>query len=702
MIAATATDAPPSEGDVALDLAGIAAALKRSRIFIGALALGLGLFTLFVSSALPPRFDAETKVLIERREIDLGTESGDSSALVVDREAVASQVQLLTSRDLARRVAQRLDLASTDEFGAPGSMLAPVLQLFGFARETADSDEERIVSAFLEHLTVFQIENARVIVVQFASRDADRAAAAANAVVEEYMAIQAEAQRSSNDEETRWLLTEIERLRTAVAEAEGRVAAFRSGSDLFVTAEGQGTLVQQQLTELTAEVARARAAAADADAKATQLRGLLESGGSLETTTEITSSDTFRALRDREIAIRSRISELSVTLLSGHPQIRALTSQLADIEAQVRGEAQQILVSLENDARLAAARVASLNADIDELKATSAEDDTREVEARALEREATSQRDLLEGLLVRYREAVARQSSGIMPADARVISRATRPEEASFPKPIPFAVLATIAGLMIGVALVLAREFLSGRAVRNVALIPPTRVPELLIVADAPPVPFRRSLRARIDALTKKVAPRESPPPLVGAPVGAPAVAGEPGAERGESARVAVLAIKEDAAADVVADSLATDMTAEGDRVVVVNLRRRGSDRALQGLADLVAGEANFAEVIRRGAAGRAHVIELGSRPVSAEELQGESFANVLATLEQTYDLVVLNVGALDSTASRYAVLSSCDHVVLAANLSVDAALVERTEALLRENGVPAISVVDAPSRVAA
>ena len=62
---------------------------------------------------------------------------------------------------------------------------------------------------------------------------------------------------------------------------------------------------------------------------------------------------------------------------------------------------------------------------------TSNEDD---VQLRALERDAKSQRDLLESYLAKYREATARDTIASTPADARVISRATVSNVPAYPK----------------------------------------------------------------------------------------------------------------------------------------------------------------------------------------------------------------------------------------------------------------------------
>ena len=62
--------------------------------------------------------------------------------------------------------------------------------------------------------------------------------------------------------------------------------------------------------------------------------------------------------------------------------------------------------SLENDSKLADARVAAQLATFDQLKGQAATSNEDDVQLRALERDAKSQRDLLESYLAKYREAL--------------------------------------------------------------------------------------------------------------------------------------------------------------------------------------------------------------------------------------------------------------------------------------------------------
>ncbi len=713
---------PHLEDDVALDLKAILGAVWRRRLIIAAATLGVAVGTFVVLSLIPPRFQAETKILIENREVDITRDRQNGSDRgTVDAETVTSQVQLLTSRDLARRVAETLKLGESAEFNGSGSgILQSVLATVGLGRDPMRvSAEERVLDTFMEHLTVYRVEGSRVVVVQFASRDRELAATAANTIAAKYMELQAEAKRRTSEDQTRWLGEEIETLRVKVRDAEAATERYRSGSDLIV-GENNTSIARQQITDIGNSVAAARADQTAAESKAAQLRALLKDGGNLETAAAVIDSDTFRALRAREIALRSRLSELSVTLLPGHPQIKALNSQVGDIVSQQAAEARRVLATLDADAKVAAARIVSLENSLTALKATSAQDNRSEVDLRALEREATSQRELLESMLSRYREAVARQNAGVLPADARVISRAATPAEPTFPKVVPFTIVATLAAFLIFISGIITTEFMSGQALQRLSAAPVS--PRVLREPD------------RVEADPK---PRREPEPkAVRAPAAAPSVderlarfkarvaeataqshATDESAARPHRRRVATpLQVLEGLHAMLIADGAvrvavvgvgaASDVermvatfsklsTDEGDRLVVVDAVPAHAGIGGAGLTDLINGKAAFSEIIRRNPSTRAHEIGVGREPLSEAMLDDGGFETMLTALEHTYDLVLMDLGVIAPDPSRLRLITMADHAVLVGDAE-DPDVSEAFEVLTRA-GVQRMSVVPVP-----
>ena len=88
---------------------------------------------------------------------------------------------------------------------------------------------------------------------------------------------------------------------------------------------------------------------------------------------------------------------------------------------------------------------------------------------RALEREAKSQRDLLESYLAKYREASARDNIASAPPDARIISRASVSNVPAYPKKLPTVLIATFATFVVCCGVVVTREFLANPASDAVA-----------------------------------------------------------------------------------------------------------------------------------------------------------------------------------------------------------------------------------------
>ena len=196
--------------------------------------------------------------------------------------------------------------------------------------------------------------------------------------------------------------------------------------------------------------------------------------------------------------MRAQLAEQSSTLLDNHPRIKELKAQIADLDGQIKQEAATIARSFENDAKLASARVDSQIASLNQLKTQAATTNVDDVQLRELERDAKSQRDLLENYLAKYREATARDTANSAPADARVISRATVSNVPAYPKKVPAVLIATLTTLVIAIGFVLTKELLAA---------PMGGVP----VRQAPPPSEEVTSRvtAALNAIRHKSAPQQ-------------------------------------------------------------------------------------------------------------------------------------------------------------------------------------------------
>lgn len=642
------TSTPISQSDVEIDVRALLGVLWRRLPYILAFVALVAVGTYFALSRIAPLYLSETTILLETGESGLTRTTGvNDTGAVLDREAIASQVQLIRSRDLGRAVIAKLNLTALPEFNPAdnGGWFSDILGRLGLRRAPAAATvEERALDVYYDRLSVYTVDNSRVIAIDFSSEDPELAAAVANAVAEEYIALQRAAKRDTTADAAAWLAIQIDDLRGKVQEAEAKVERYRTDNDLFASVgQSPSTLSQQQLSDLNGELTRVRAARADAEAKATQIRAALDAGnaGNLA---DVLNSPLIQRLVEQQVTLRSEIAQLNATLLPQHPRMRELNAQLSDLDGQIAAETRKVLAASEGEARLAAARESELQQSLTGLKTTAATANDASVELRALEREAAAQRELLESYLSRYREAIAREQAGYLPADARVVSRASVPIDPNFPKKVPMTIAATVTALVLAIAFVLLRELASGRPMRQVAFA--GTMPSLPMAAGGQPI------SGEAERSVRPVMREPTLVPEIVDPVeeSLARIAGE--IVDGRHKRVIVtLADGSDAAGRPLgAVALGRALARTDARVVLVDLRNDGANADSMGegvgsggFSDLLDGSSSFAQVIFRDKRSRVHFIPSGRKALDPANIDREQLDTVLAALTLTYDYVLLD-----------------------------------------------------------
>lgn len=683
---ADAGPVPAIGGD--LDAGQLGRALRRrSPLILLATLIVFGLTALWVNTATP-RYTADARILLQPGD-NYYTRPGQSAErdLQIDEREVASQVLLVTSRDLAKRAVDRLQLKGNPEFDTSASVAGALksgLVYLGLARA---SENEQLIDRFVERVTAFPVGQTRVMAIEFTSSDPDLAARGANAIAEIYLELQEEAKLRVARNASSWLNGAIEPLRQKLADAEAKVEAFRSSAGLLV-ATNNATLQQQQLAELNTQLNQVRGAQADSQAKAKLLREALAGGRTLDVS-DVANNDLVRKLVTDRTTAKAQIALESRSLGPGHPRMKELQAQLADIDAQISAAALKAVRTLENDARVAQARVDALAGALDATKQQSIAAGEKDVELRALEREARSQREQLEAMMTRYREATARDVKDASPPDARIVQRADPPVAPSFPKKGPMIIIATLATLLVMTIWVICAELLSGRAFGPV---PAAYAPAFPLGAGAAPVASASpALAAEPEASWRpRLRPAEpddiAPAEHALARLAADAAQRMPAEPRRETPDGSVSLADAASAFDVAIGSgtvrrcLVTPIGGAPARDLALTLGRRlASARRLAlidadtsgrestaGFAELISGHASFIQVIHRDPASRLHLVSSGALSAEAITSQAAGVELALGALSQTYDAVIVATPPAEERAILRVLAQCADMAVLA------------------------------------
>ena len=660
---------------------------------------------------MTPRFKSEARVLVEGRENIFLRPEAEKLTMdrgTVDPETVTSQVQLVLSRDLAREVIRELNLSELPEFNAALKEFSPLsfLRTIGILKDPMSMTlEERVLASYYDRLQAFALDKSRVISIEFQSADPELAPKIANLIAEKYLTFQQVAKQDQARSASKWLSGELEKLRDKVSEAEGKVEAFRARSNLYF-GSGTVTLSNQQLTDLNTQVSGARAQKADSEARARLIREAVASGQPIESS-DIANSELIRRLSEQRVTLRAQLAEQSSTLLPQHPRIREMRAQVNDLDQQIRSEGERLARSLENDAKVAGARLETLSGALDQLKRQSASTSDQDVQLRALEREAKAQRDLFESYLAKYREATARDSIAAAPADARIISRAVVSNIPFFPKKLPIVLIATVGTFSLAMAFVVTGALLSGESPRAAPLqIDTTPVPGQVPVPVPTPEPAARSRHARnrtSDRLpaAANVPPPPQPAPVVGTSIDAIAASLQQAGDAGRS--IAVIGAARDVGTTLSAIALARTLS-RTSRVVLVDLAFASpnidvisNDPAAPGVAELVRGEASFGDIITRDNVSRLHLVAAGQIGNDAECIfVSQMLWAAIGALAQSYDHLVIDAGAQSETALP-PIAQVAPWVVLVGGVTTAAPALQALSAELAAAGFAEVSVLTGP-----
>ncbi|UWU89741.1 exopolysaccharide transport family protein [Bradyrhizobium sp. CB1015] len=694
-------------GDIDLHALGAALARKRGWVVVPTV-LAL-VASLAIVNLVTPRYKSETRILIDGRENVFLRPNSDRTEerQALDAEAVTSQVQLVLSRDLAREIIKKNKLAERPEFDPVLQGISPLKSLaalIGIGRDPfAMTPEERVLDSYYERLQAYAVDKSRVIVVEFQSADPDLAARVANSIADGYLVLQQSARQEQAKNASQWLAGEIESLRKKVSDAEARVEDFRSKSSLFVGTNNT-TLSNQQMGEVNTQLNNARSMKADAESKARLIKEMLQSGKPIEAS-EVVNSELMRRLSEQRVTLRAQLAEQSSTLLGNHPRIKELKAQLGDLDNQIRDEAAKISRSLENDARIASGRVDGLTVSLEQLKKQAASTNGQDVQLRALEREAKAQRDLLETYLAKYREANTRETIDTAPTDGRIISRAIVSNTPAYPKKLPIVLIATIATLLLSSGVVVTGELLRQTAPR--AAMSPAQAPvreERLVVQRAIEPAVDRASEPMLDTVLAEPAPLQ-PEMAADVDIGEFAeierLADDLRAAGAAAKKVTVLGTAPGDAITLSTLTLARNLARDA-RVVVVDLAASSptiaavsADAQSPGLAELMQGEASFAQIITRDKLSRLHLVMAGRPGFDRSLLQSPRVALAIDALLRAYDHVLIDAGSASDLPAELLTAHARAVVVPDASMAPDA----RTQMCeqLRAVGFSAVTMLSKP-----
>ena len=416
-----------------------------------------------------PLYTASTQLLLDPRKEKAAGQDVILSEIALDLPAIESQIAIIKSSALLRRVVVKERLVNDPEFGAaPAGAGTGLLQsIRGFFSRSPEPEpqapaQNAQLSTSLDNLSpevrangenikgalgVTRAGQAYVLNITFTSADPAKAARLANAVADAFVVDKLDARFDAAKRASAWLSDRLVELRQQLREAEEAVASFRTENNLVSNSSG-ASLNQEQLAELNGRLVAARSETAEKKARLELLQKIQAGGGNISSLPEVANSGAIADLRRQENDISRQEADLLARYNDRHPSVVNLRAQLSDIRRAIAAEARRLTSAVQNEYDLAKARQDAVERTLREVTGQTGLDNSKAITLRELERTAAVNKSLFEDFLQRAR--VTQEQSTFEARDARVITPAQSPATPSSPKTLLIMLASVLIGTMVG------------------------------------------------------------------------------------------------------------------------------------------------------------------------------------------------------------------------------------------------------------
>lgn len=450
--------------------------LRRQFPIIAAIVLlgvGLGALYLYVT---PATYTGRAVLIVDAPKVQLFQSQGQHDP-AIDSATVDTQIQILTSDDIALSIIKSLNLADLPEFRSePGGILSRLVGHFERSEENLESadtaDDYRALRNFQNRLRVKRVGLTYAIEINFNSSNPYRAAQIANALADAYAVNAFAAKFQITGQAAKWLQERLKELRDQASDAERAVVDYKVKNHIVDT--GGRLMNEQQLAELNSELIQTRTSTAEAKARFDRVQEIVASKdidpatAATATVTDTLHNDVINKMREKYLDDERRAAEWGAQLGQNHMAVVTLRNQMNDLRSTIFQELKRVAEGYKSDLLIARSREQSIQKSLDQIVAESQRTDQARITLHDLQSSAQTYRDLYDNFLQRYMQSIQQQSSPV--TQSQLITHARPPLIRSAPRPLLVMAMAALGGLIFGGAAGMLRD-ISDRVFRTTVQI---------------------------------------------------------------------------------------------------------------------------------------------------------------------------------------------------------------------------------------
>lgn len=398
--------------------------------------------TLVVSLLLPKTYKATSSLLLNYKGVDPVTGLTMPGQLLPGY--MATQVDIITSKNVALRVVDRLHLADSPV----------VVAQFQEATDGKGTVRDWLADLLLTKLDIVPARESSVVDVSFKGSDPEFAAAVANAFADEYQKISIQLKVEPMKKASHYFNEQTKLLRDSVEVAQSRLSKYQQDNGI-VSLDNRLDVESNRLNDLSAQLVAAQGQLAEASSR----RHMAESGSA--ESPDVAASPLIQNLKINLGNAESKFAEVSQRLRPNHPQYQSAKAEVEKLRADLAEQLKVTSNSVGNNAAILQQRESSIRAALQAQKQKVLELNRLRDEMNVLSKDVESAQRAYDAAAQRFSQTNIEGQSD--QSDISVLNPAVAPIKPSSPKILLNVVLSVFLGTMLGLGFSVLAEMLNRR-----------------------------------------------------------------------------------------------------------------------------------------------------------------------------------------------------------------------------------------------
>src|SRR5216683_80790 len=723
---------------------------KRLWLVFGIAALITAFATIYVARK-PDVYEAKSQVEIglENNPMYAGKTAPFIYSPVNDPAYFNTQLQILTSPGLLRRVVKTLDLEHNQAFlqpqtSQPHSTWKTITGMLGFggaeqkplanqakqlplttslapATSSEDLAEAKRLAPYVSALQALKVEpvresragyykETRLIDITFQHGDPETAARITNAVAETFVRSNLEKKNEANTTTSEFLSKRVAELQSTIRADEEKLVNYAKNNQILSLDASQNTVVER-LSGLNKSLLEAENDRKIAEAE----YNAAKAPGAASALAEANAKD-INESESKLSDLKQKRAQLLVEATEEAPEVKEVEQQITELDKHLKESRARytstLLTNLETRYRQTLAREEALRKSFNQQKSETVTQNEAAINYRILQQEIETNKGLLDSLLQRSKENDVVLAG--RPNNISIVDHAIVPDYPVGPARMRSVMLAFVLALALGVGLALFLDYLADTIHSTDDVEKFLRLPALAVIPAMGGV-SRRRLFSSATALQKRNGSNGGNPELLLKVNGRSALA-----ESYRQLRTSVLLSTAGRAPKTLlitsslpgegktttAVNTAISLAQTGAAVVIIDAdMRRPRLRSIfdlaerKGLSSILSSEMKREEmlaIIARDETTGLHILTSGPIPPNPAELIGsEQMRKLISELGRTFTHIVIDSPPISSFTDGVLIASMVDGVLLVVHGGKSSrSVVRRSRQLLLDVGAKIFGVV--------